>query len=168
MLTQKPAFSVPGPLMRVASHIRSNALDRALVAGVDPASSRQLAARASTLTSRRFRNAAADGLQRWLGEPPGGSHGARVLPSPRLAAENEQQVRELASLLREEAPLHVAGVARVAQLLTDGLGPAYGADPALLAASLRDARTALAAGTPITSSSAPPPRAASMPLPRAA
>ena len=56
----------PGRIARLLARTRSGALDRALIAGADPASSPQLAARTTILTSPGFRGLIADGLERLL------------------------------------------------------------------------------------------------------
>jgi hypothetical protein len=70
----------PAPSARLVARVRAAALDRALLAGADPARSSQLAARAHALTSPRSRAAAADGLERWLSSADGATSRRRVLP----------------------------------------------------------------------------------------
>src|SRR5437868_14135654 len=54
----------PGPATRLLARVRSRPLDRALIEGVDPASSSRLAARAAQLTARTARDELAGGLER--------------------------------------------------------------------------------------------------------
>src|SRR2546423_6112311 len=61
----------PGRLVRLIAQARGGSLDRALIAGFDPAGSRLLAARALTLNSARSRASLASGLERVLQAPPG-------------------------------------------------------------------------------------------------
>src|SRR2546430_3338435 len=65
-VTVRRPLGPPGPAVRIAARVRAHGLDRALMGGGDPAASRQLAARAATLTSRRFRSLLASGLDQLL------------------------------------------------------------------------------------------------------
>jgi hypothetical protein len=134
----------PGRLARLLARARAGSLDRALIAGADPAGSRQLAARAAALTSPRVRALTADGLERLLQAAQGPPSRRRVLPrrDPVLASASE--LRELATRLREPAPLYARGVAIAGELLTDGSGPVYLGDRQSLALKLHEARAALA------------------------
>ena len=64
----------PGHAVRIAARLRAHQLDRTLIDGGDPSASRQLAARAATLTSRRFRGLLASGLDQLVlsAQAPGG------------------------------------------------------------------------------------------------
>jgi len=100
-------------------------LDRALIAGADPASSPWLAARAARLTTQATRAELADGLELLLARaqrPP--SRQALVTQHASILA-NADLMRELASTLRGPAPLYARGVAMIHRLLTDGTGPVY-------------------------------------------
>src|SRR5438105_4623105 len=55
----RPSWNV-----RLAAWARARALDRALIGGAEPAESRQLSARAATLTAAATRGRLADGLER--------------------------------------------------------------------------------------------------------
>jgi hypothetical protein len=135
----------PGWVNRVGARIRSHALDRALIAGADPADSRQLAARAGTLTSRGHRLLMACGIERLLEraqEPPGPRR--PVAPQRATVARHTEQLRALAALLRARTPLYARGIAMLTELLTDGTGPAYYGDPEAFSRWLRETRHALA------------------------
>ncbi len=135
----------PGWITRLAARIRSHALDRALIAGADPAASPQLAARAGTLTSRGHRLLMASGIERLLEraqEPPDARQA--VAPKRATVAAQAEQLRALARLLRGYTPLYARGLAMVTELLTDGTGPAYHGEPEALTRRLSEARQALA------------------------
>jgi hypothetical protein len=79
----------PGLLARLMARVLSGSLDRALIAGCDPAGSPRLAARAAALTELRSRAAIGEGLELLLetagesapqnGAPPGWArHSQRV------------------------------------------------------------------------------------------
>ncbi len=141
----------PGWLARLAARVRSGSLDDALIAGADPAGSRQLAARAMMLTSPRFRAAAADGLDRWLQAAHGARSRHRVLPPRAVTLANAPELRELIALLRGAGPLYASGIAAVGRLLSDGTGPAYVGDADALARELREAGAAMHASAPARS-----------------
>jgi hypothetical protein len=134
----------PGRWARVAARVRCHALDRALIAGADPAGSPQLATRAARLTSPPSRASLADGLERLLqaAQEPAGRW--RVLPRRAAVLDNAEELRALASVLRGNRPLYARGIAMLDQLLSDGSGPAYVGDRDALACRLRDVRAALA------------------------
>ncbi len=136
----------PSRFTRLGARIRSHALDRALIAGADPADSPQLAARAGTLTSRANRLLLACGIERLLQsatqEPPGRTR--TVAPKRATVARHADQLRALAALLRGRTPLYARGIAMVGELLTDGTGPAYYGEPDGLTQRLHETRTALA------------------------
>jgi hypothetical protein len=141
-------------LTRLSARVRSGALDRALIAGADPAASMQLAARASYLTARPTRNALADALEarvRAAEEPVNiwrvASRRAPVRACARTFA-------ELAVRLRAPEPLYAGGLAAVSELLSDGTGPLYGNDTAALAQALSRTVAALA-GQPTVTAPAP-------------
>lgn len=119
-------------------------LDRALIAGADPARSQRLAARAALLTSPRTRSELADGLELLLAsakEPP---RRRLALPRHDSILANSNTLRELAALLRSPRPLYAPGIALVHRLLTDGTGPLYlSRDGAALECELEAARAAL-------------------------
>jgi hypothetical protein len=135
----------PGWATRISARIHSHALDRALIAGADPAESPKLAARAGRLTSRGHRMLMACGIERLLEraqEPP---HPRRaVAPQRATVAGHADQLWALAALLRGRTPLYARGIAMVTELLTDGTGPAYSGEPEALAQLLRETQHALA------------------------
>jgi hypothetical protein len=133
----------PGRVARLLARVRAGSLDDALIAGADPADSRQLAARAFELTSRRFRTSLADGLERLLQAAQGPPSPRRVLPRRSTALANACELRELAALLRGASPLYARGVAVLDRLLIDGSGPAYVGDAEALARRLRESRAAM-------------------------
>jgi hypothetical protein len=133
----------PGRLPRLLARARSGALDRSLIAGRDPAASRQLAARASRLTSRRQRSAIADALERVLQATQESPSRRRVLPSRSSVLANLPAISGLADLLRAPSPLYAQGVALVSELIADGTGPVFTGDAGDLARRLREARSAL-------------------------
>lgn len=141
-------LSRPAWFARIPARLRAAALDRALLAGADPAHSSQLAARAHVLTSLRSRAAAADGLERWLSAADGATSRRRVLPRRALAMTNAPEVREIVSLLRGSAPLYARGIALLGSLLSDGTGPAYVGDSGVLARRLGEVRATMEGRAP--------------------
>jgi len=133
----------PSPSARVLARLRAAALDRALLAGADPAHSSQLAARAQALTAPRSRAAAADGLERWLSAADGATSRRHVLPRRSLAVANASEVRAIVSLLRASAPLYARGIALLGSLFGDGTGPAYVGDGDALPRLLGEVRAAM-------------------------
>jgi hypothetical protein len=125
---------------RLAARMLGGRLDRALIAGADPADSPLLAARAAQLTTRAARAELADGLELLLARaqrPP--SRRALVVRHASILA-NAELVRELADTLRGPAPLYARGLAMIHSLLTDGTGPVYASrDGAALERELRRA-----------------------------
>jgi hypothetical protein len=135
-----------GRLACLAARVRSQSLDRALIAGADPGSSAALAARAAMLTSPRSRAQIAEALEhlvcaahaprrRWWAVSPNG-------PVPA----NAEAIRELAALLRRDTPLYARGIAVLSQLLTDGCGPVYDGSEESLARELRHAHASVVGG----------------------
>src|SRR5918911_2150755 len=86
----------PGWAARVGARLRADALDRALMAGADPAASPQLAARAGWLTSRRTRTALAAGIERALAASREPSSPARVTPRRANVSAQGGELRDLA------------------------------------------------------------------------
>jgi hypothetical protein len=134
----------PSPRAQLLARLRAGALDRELIAGVDPGSSPQLTARALALTSPRSRAALADGLERWLSAAHGATSRRHILPPPDLAAASEIEVRAILAELRGSTPLYARGLARLAVLLSDGTGPAYVGERDALVALFGEARAAIA------------------------
>jgi len=123
------------PWHRLLARCVAATLDRELAAGTSPETSAALAARASQLTSTRFRRDLATSVQRILvatAEPP------PVIPSrmatcypPRLPL-RRARIRQCAGPLARmgghlttPGPVPVQGVAMASQLLADGTGPLY-------------------------------------------
>jgi hypothetical protein len=133
------------PDWRVAllARLRAGALDRALIAGADPARSRPLAARARLLTSSRNRAALAAALEHLPGLAPARPSRFRLRPSAQAVAANEERLRELGALLRADTPVYARGVADVGQLLSDGVGPLFRGDALTLERRLVRARAAM-------------------------
>ena len=135
-----------GPLTRLRARARAPALDRALIAGVDPSDSPQLAARAAQLTSRSTRAQIAEGLERLLTLAQGPPRRFSPVSSGGPALANAARLHELAALLRRDTPIYARAIAILNELLTDGSGPAYHGTVAQLAGELHEARLAAAGG----------------------
>ena len=133
----------PGRLARLIAQARGGSLDRALIAGFDPAGSRLLAARALTLNSARSRASLASGLERLLEAAQGPPSMRRVRPQRDAVITNAVELRALAAALRGSSPIYARGVAVVDELLSDGTGPAYKGDGEALAGRLAEARAAM-------------------------
>jgi hypothetical protein len=136
----------PGLTARLASRLRGDALDRALIEGADPAATAQLAARAARLTSQSMRREVARGLDQLARDEREAPKRWQVRPFKRAAAANAPELHALAARLRGPGPLYARGIAMLTRLLTEGTGPAYtdsGGD--LLARRLRAARVAMGA-----------------------
>jgi hypothetical protein len=133
----------PGLITRLLARLHPGSLDAALIAGSDPATSRQLAARAATLTGLRYRAAIAGGLERLLDAADGTPRRASALRRGGHVVANASALSELAAVLRGPAPLYARGIAMVNRLLIDGTGPAYVGDGAALARRLIEARAAI-------------------------
>ena len=82
----------PGPAVRIAARLRAHRLDQALMAGADPAASRQLAARAATLTSRRFRSLLASGLDQLVRSARAPAGRSRVRPHRSSTLANAEEL----------------------------------------------------------------------------
>ena len=128
----------------LAARILSGRLDKALIAGADPAGSPWLAARAALLTTRATRTELADGLELLLARAQRQPNRRSLIMRHASVLANAELVRELAGTLRGPAPLYARGLAMIHRLLTDGTGPAYASrDGAALARELRRARSAV-------------------------
>jgi hypothetical protein len=99
------------PWDRVVAQCLAWRLDRELARGACPETNVSLAARATTLTSMRFRRDLAASLQRLLMVAGFAPANVPALSAPELA--------ELASRLIQPEPVPARGVAMVCQLLTD-------------------------------------------------
>lgn len=129
---------------RVAARVFAHRLDRALIAGADPADSPRLAARAAMLTSRSIRGELADGLDRLIATAQLPPPRRKSIPRHSSVLANSKLLRELATTLRGSGPLYAGGIAMLCTLLTDGTGPVYnGTDGRALEGELLRARAAL-------------------------
>jgi hypothetical protein len=135
----------PGVLARTRARLLGGALDRALIAGADPTSRPELAARAALLNSSRSRRELARALDGLLAAARGPHRRWWALARYDSVLANAEQLCGLARLLDSEVPVYARGIALVHETLTDGTGPAYLGGPPALARRLSDARTALAA-----------------------
>src|SRR5438552_8076354 len=133
----------PGLLARLIARLLPGSLDRALIAGRDPAASPRLAARAAKLTEPRFRVAIGEGLERLLETAQSTRRRQSVLHRGGHVVANATALRELSAVLRGTAPLSARGIAIANQLLTDGTGPAYVGGGETLSLALGAARDAL-------------------------
>jgi hypothetical protein len=127
----------------LSARVRAGGLNRALIAGEDPATSRQLTARALQLTKPSSRAAIAralDGLL-WNAQSPRGRW--RVRPHREAVCANASALGALAALLDGPAPLYARGVAALDELLSDGTGPVYHGDAQALAHALGESRAAM-------------------------
>lgn len=113
-------------------------LDRELAAGTAPEASALLALRAETLVAEACRDDLASclvniGLQ--VGESTS-RRSPRITPRASTVRNNIRGIFDLASRLRDTAPVSARGMARVAILVTDGSGPMF---YSTLASDLADA-----------------------------
>jgi hypothetical protein len=132
-----------GALTRVLARSLAWRLDRALIAGADPAGSRLLAARAALLTSARMRESLADSLDNLVCAAQGQPRRWSALGRRAAVQANVSELDALATLLVSGTPLYARGLALLNELLTDGVGPAYRGDATTLSRALSDARIAL-------------------------
>ncbi len=128
---------------RLAARVGAGPLDRALIAGADPAASRRLAARAARLSSNTTRIALADGLDGLVRAAAGPHRRWWALSRHEGVLANRDELHSLATLLRGTTPVYARGIALLNETLTDGTGPAYHGDATALARRLSDARAAL-------------------------
>lgn len=133
-------------LSRLVAWLKSASLDKALIAGADPAFSPALRSRIAILSSRHNRDAMADGLQRLAARADSAQRRSWSLGNRRTLRANSSRLYELALLMRTERPLYAGGLARVNQLLTDSLSPMYRGDETTLARALDEAAQALRCG----------------------
>jgi hypothetical protein len=136
----------PGLRAALTARVCAGRLNRALIAGEDPAGSRQLAARAQQLTAPSSRAALATDLNRllWSAQAPRGR--LRLQPHREAVCASASALGSLAALLAGPAPLYARGVAMLEELLSDGNGPAYRGDAPALARTLDACRAALGDG----------------------
>jgi hypothetical protein len=135
----------PGALARLEARLRAGALDQAIAAGADPASSPAMARRAASLTSPRTRLRLAAALAELVAVADGRRTLLRVRPARAAVARQRDLLLELAATLCGPEPVYARGVALLFVLVRDGTGPAYVAGSGdELARHLRAARAALA------------------------
>jgi hypothetical protein len=133
----------PGLAARVQARVRHRVLDHELAAGANPAECPQWAARAAELTSRSFRERAAEEVEQLIrfGEQ---HHRVKMGPHPAAARVNREGLEQLAALLRDDGPVYVRGLARLQVALSDGAGPIYNdRDGRALAREIRRVHAAL-------------------------
>jgi hypothetical protein len=127
-----PAFGEDAPTgltlgVRIRALVHRGRLDGMLADGADPASSAELALRASRLTRRGYRRALADSFDEAVSIAEGRE--LRLSAVPPLARREVRAARaallELSRALRSERHVSPAGVALAQRLLTDGSGPLY-------------------------------------------
>lgn len=117
-----PAGAGPARMLtRLSARLRGRALDRALRAGADPASSAMLAQRAAWLTTRRHRRKLARSLHGLL-DPVTvrGGPSAAIAPHRGELARARLPLARLAALLEIDEPVYARGVAMAELLLTQG------------------------------------------------
>jgi hypothetical protein len=110
------------PRHRLLARVHAASLDRQLAAGADPESAPLLAARATRLTSLRFRRGLAACLRRVVAgtRPP-----ASVPLHPARIGRAAPELSELANCLLTPGPVPARGVALATVLLSEGNGPLY-------------------------------------------
>jgi hypothetical protein len=115
----------PGLGTRLAARLWAASLDQELADGADPADCPQLAARAAYLTCPVTRARLAATVERFViaAELPTGA--GRVRPARGGVRANRARMLELATRLRDDAPVYARGVAKCRLILSDGAGPAY-------------------------------------------
>lgn len=115
----------PSITVRAAARLRRDKLDRALIAGADPAASRLMAARTAELGRRSTRARLADGLERLARSADARRERSRILPSRAAVSRNRSDLLELAGTLRSDVPLYARGLAMLNVILTDGTAGAF-------------------------------------------
>jgi hypothetical protein len=125
-------------------------LDRQLAAGVDPAGSPALAARAQLITGGRFRRGLVDHIESALAraERPPHWHSATLPVCTGEIRAARQALGALARTLKEPGVSNVRGVALAACLVNDPHGPLYQRAGADEISSLAQDAVALLGGAP--------------------
>ena len=122
------------PWHRMLARCAAARLDRKLAAGASPETSASLAARATQLTSMKFRRDLAASVRRILAaaaEPPAVMPTGVVAGPPRLPLRRARisqlagPLVELARHLAAPGPVPAQEVAMISRLLADGTGPLY-------------------------------------------
>jgi hypothetical protein len=143
LMLERDRSAEPGRIARASARVRGGSLDRALSAGADPRRSPQLAARAAILTSRRTRDAVAEGLERLVDTAHGPHRRWWAVGQHEPVLANAAELHSLARVLHGAEPVRPRGMAILNRLLVDGTGPAYNGDRATLDRRLSDARAEL-------------------------
>jgi hypothetical protein len=128
---------------RLAARLRAGSLNRELMAGGDPSSSPQLAARAAQLTAPRVRVQLAEGLERLVEAAGGPQQRWSAVGRREALLGNLEEIGELAQLLRSDTPLYASGIASLNEFLSDGTGCAYHGEREEIAGRLQAARLAM-------------------------
>jgi hypothetical protein len=111
---------------RLAARWGTGRLDRALAAGVAPEADAALELRAQALVGPAVRGALARRLEDAVHEAGAASWpGSRVVADREAVLDAADELDAVIELLRRPGPVGAAGVAQVALLLSDGLGPLY-------------------------------------------
>ncbi len=115
-----------GIFVKLWARLNGEALDRALSAGADPASSDALAQRSAWLTSARTRRALARSIHRVL-EPASVRRGpsAAVRPNRRELEPSRVSLAWIAAMLGTKEPVYSQGMARLHLLITQAGSPLY-------------------------------------------
>ena len=116
-----------GALLAIAVRLRSDALDRELVAGTDPLSTGSLRLRARQLVGRRSRRSLSAGLSRTrrAAESASWELTAAVPPNRAEVLAARPVLAEVERRLRAAGPIHPRGAAMLRRLLCEGAGPLY-------------------------------------------
>jgi hypothetical protein len=131
---------------RLRAWTRRSRLDAMLAEGCDPWGSAQLTWRAAQLSSLGRRRKLASGLEDVVADAErGGTASAGLRIRRREVLQQREPLMGLAARLRAPAPVPVAVVARLAELLCSGSSPIYvgGRPPELLAATATQCLDAL-------------------------
>ena len=116
-----------GALLALAVRLRSDALDRELIAGTDPLSTGSLRLRARQLVARRSRRSLSAGLSRARRAAESASWGwsAAVPPNRAEVLAARPVLAKLERRLRGRGPIDPRGAAMLRRLLSEGAGPLY-------------------------------------------
>jgi hypothetical protein len=121
-----PRRAVAWWAVRIRARLRRGKLEEALAGGVEPWASSALLVRAAELTSPAMRHKLAGSIDALIALAEHGRLISSSVPIPRRAVLAERHALEdLATRLRDPAPVGVAGLALLARLLWQGSGPFY-------------------------------------------
>jgi hypothetical protein len=135
--------SGPGLRSRLTARLRAGSLDRELMAGGDPSSSPQLAARAAQLTAPGTRAKLAEGLEHLSESAQGPQQRWSAVGRREALLGNLEEIGELAALLRSDTALYAGGIAILNEFLSDGTGCAYHGEFGEIADRLQTVRLAM-------------------------